>query len=44
MGGAIIGGYCGARVARHLPNSWLRRVVTAAGAFFSLYYFVKAYG
>lgn len=44
MGGAVIGGYCGARLARHLPNLWMRRVVTAAGAFFSLYYFVKAYG
>jgi len=44
MGGAILGGYCGARVARHLSNLWMRRVVTAAGAFFSVYYFVKAYG
>ena len=44
MGGAILGGYCGARLARHLPNLLMRRVVTAAGAFFSLYYFVKAYG
>jgi uncharacterized membrane protein YfcA len=44
MGGAILGGYCGARLARFLPNLWMRRVVTAAGAFFSLYYFVKAYG
>jgi uncharacterized membrane protein YfcA len=43
-GRAIMGGYCGARLARHLSNLWLRRVVTAAGAFFSLYYFVKAYG
>jgi uncharacterized protein len=44
MGGAIIGGYCGARLARYLPNLWMRRVVTTAGAFFSLYYFAKAYG
>ena len=44
MGGAILGGYCGARLARHLPDILMRRVVTAAGAFFSLYYFVKAYG
>lgn len=44
MAGAIAGGYTGARVAKYLPNSWLRRVVTAAGVFFSLYYFVKAYG
>jgi uncharacterized membrane protein YfcA len=44
MTGAIAGGYVGARIAKYLPNIWLRRVVTAAGAFFSLYYFVKAYG
>jgi uncharacterized protein len=44
MAGAIAGGYLGARLAKHLPNTWLRRIVTAAGAFFSLYYFVQAYG
>jgi len=44
MAGAIAGGYLGARLAKYLPNSWMRRVVTAAGAFFSFYYFVKAYG
>ncbi len=44
MAGAIAGGYSGARLARYLSNNWLRRVITAAGAFFSLYYFVKAYG
>ena len=44
MAGAILGGYSGARLARHLSNKWLRHVITAAGAFFTLYYFVKAYG
>lgn len=44
MVGSIAGGYFGARVARRIPNEWLRRIVTAAGAIFSVYYFVKAYG
>lgn len=44
MAGAIAGGYCGARLAKYFSNTWLRRVVTAAGACFSLYYFAKAYG
>ena len=44
MAGAVAGGYSGARLARYLSNRWLRRVVTAAGACFSLYYFAKAYG
>ncbi len=43
MIGAILGGYAGARLARYLPDLWMRRIVTAAGAFFSVYYFVKAY-
>ena len=44
MVGSISGGYFGARMARHIPNEWLRQIVTAAGAIFSVYYFVKAYG
>jgi uncharacterized membrane protein YfcA len=44
MAGAIGGGYFGARVARRIPNEVLRVVITAAGALFSVYYFVKAYG
>ena len=44
MVGSISGGYFGARTARHIPNEWLRQIVTAAGAIFSVYYFVKAYG
>jgi uncharacterized protein len=43
MVGSIAGGYVGARVARRIPNAWLRLVVTAAGALFSAYYFMKAY-
>jgi len=44
MAGSIAGGYFGARVARRIPNAWLRLIVTAAGAIFSVYYFVEAYG
>jgi uncharacterized membrane protein YfcA len=44
MAGSISGGYFGARVAKHIPNAWLRRIITAAGAIFTIYYFVKAYG
>lgn len=44
MAGSIGGGYFGARVARRVPDAWLRLVVTGAGTVFSAYYFVKAYG
>jgi uncharacterized protein len=44
MAGAIAGGYFGARVAKRIPNEILRLIITAAGAVFSVYYFVKAYG
>jgi hypothetical protein len=44
MVGSIAGGYFGARMARRVPNEALRHIVTAAGAIFSAYYFVKAYG
>jgi uncharacterized protein len=44
MGGAVAGGWFGARLARRIPNRWLRLFVSAAGAFFSVYYFAKAYG
>jgi uncharacterized membrane protein YfcA len=44
MAGSIAGGYFGARVARRIPNEWLRTIVTAAGAIFSVYYFFRAYG
>jgi hypothetical protein len=44
MAGSIGGGYFGARVARRVPNEILRFIITAAGALFSVYYFVKAYG
>ena len=43
MAGSIGGGYFGARVARRIPNELLRSIITAAGALFSVYYFVKAY-
>src|SRR5258706_16264883 len=44
MIGSIAGGYVGARAAGSIPEHRLRRIVTAAGAIFSVYYFVKAYG
>ncbi|HYM19198.1 MAG TPA: sulfite exporter TauE/SafE family protein [Micropepsaceae bacterium] len=44
MAGSIAGGYFGARVARRIPNPLLRLIITAAGAVFSVYYFVQAYG
>jgi len=44
MVGSIAGGYSGARVAKRIPNPLLRLVITAAGAVFSVYYFVQAYG
>jgi uncharacterized membrane protein YfcA len=44
MLGSISGGYVGARVARFIPNQWLKLLITAAGATFSIIYFVKVYG
>jgi hypothetical protein len=44
MVGAIGGGYFGARIAKRIPNEILRSIITAAGAFFAVYYFVRAYG
>jgi uncharacterized membrane protein YfcA len=44
MAGSIAGGYLGAKLASRVPNHWLRLIITAAGAVFSVYYFVKAYG
>jgi len=43
MAGSVAGGYFGARVARRIPDLWLRFAVTTAGAVFSIYYFMKAY-
>jgi uncharacterized membrane protein YfcA len=44
MVGSICGGYFGARVAKRMPNAWLRNIITAAGAIFTVYYFVRVYG
>ena len=44
MAGTIAGGYFGARMTQHIPNTWLRHIITAAGAVFSVYYFIEAYG
>ena len=44
MGGSIAGGYFGARIAKRIPGDLLRLIITAAGAVFSVYYFVEAYG
>ena len=44
MAGSIVGGYFGARIAKRIPNEVLRFIIATAGAFFTVYYFVKAYG
>ena len=44
MAGAIAGGWLGARLAKRIPNQWLRLLIAAAGTIFSAYYFVQAYG
>lgn len=40
LGGALIGGYSGARIARHIPARALRIVVIGVGLALSAYYFV----
>ena len=44
MAGSVSGGYVGAKLSRLIPNEWLRHVITAAGAIFTVYYFIEAYG
>ena len=44
MLGSISGGYVGARLAKHIPNEWLRRLITLAGATFAAVDFIKVYG
>lgn len=41
--GAIIGGYGGARVSRHLPASLLRRLVIGMGLAMSAYFFYRRF-
>jgi uncharacterized membrane protein YfcA len=41
--GAILGGYGGARVIRHLPASVLRRIVVALGLAMSAYFFYRRF-
>jgi uncharacterized protein len=41
--GAITGGLAGARLARRLSETWLRRIVIAVGLFLSAYYFWRYY-
>jgi len=43
MGGGLIGGYLGGRIARRVSAVALRRVVIAAGFVISGYYFWKIY-
>src|SRR6185503_435431 len=43
MVGSIVGGYVGARLTKHIPNAWLRRLITLAGAAFAVFDFVKVY-
>lgn len=42
--GAVLGGFLGVPVARHLPDIWLRRLVITVGIVLSVYYFIKYYG
>jgi uncharacterized membrane protein YfcA len=44
MVGSVAGGYAGARMTQLIPGEWLRHIITAAGAIFSVYYFIEAYG
>ncbi len=44
MLGSVAGGYAGARMTQLIPSEVLRHVITAAGAIFSVYYFMEAYG
>ena len=42
--GAIIGGYVGARVARHIPGPWLRRFVIVFSTVMTAVFFWRAWG
>ena len=44
MVGSIVGGYIGARVAKHIPSQYLRILITLAGAVFAIAGFIKIYG
>ncbi len=44
MAGSVSGGYIGAKLTKLVPNQWLRHLITAAGAIFTVYYFIEAYG
>lgn len=43
MAGALIGGYYGGYLARHIPAPVLKRIVIAFGFFLSAYYFRQVY-
>jgi uncharacterized membrane protein YfcA len=44
MVGSVIGGYIGARLAKHVPPVYLRILITLAGAAFAITGFIKLYG
>ena len=44
MVGSVVGGYVGARLAKHIPSEWLRGLITLAGAAFAIVDFIKVYG
>lgn len=44
LSGTIAGGYCGGRLARLLPDTWLRWLVILIGWTLSLFYFYQVYG
>jgi uncharacterized membrane protein YfcA len=43
IGGALVGGYFGAKYAQKLPAAWIRGFVIAVGTGMSGYFFWKAY-
>ena len=44
MIGSVTGGYFGGRLVKYISNQWLRLLITAAGAIFSVIYFIRIYG
>lgn len=44
LSGTIAGGYCGGRLARWLPDSWLRILIIVIGWGLSVFYFYQVYG
>lgn len=43
MASAILGGFAGARLARHLPETWVRKLVIATGLTMSILFFLRSH-